>query len=106
MSHAPCYALLTCDAKDVDPIVSAVLEDRLALCVKRFPVMATYRFEGEIESATEVLLLMETRESLFLALEARIGEIHSYDTFVLTQVPITALNASAQVWFNEELPTT
>ena len=58
-----------------------LVEERLAACATLIPaVQSIYRWEGEIESATETLLLLKTGPDQLAALEARLHELHSYET--------------------------
>jgi periplasmic divalent cation tolerance protein len=54
---------------------------RLAACATLIPaVQSIYRWHGEVESATETLLLLKTAPEQLTALEARLHELHSYET--------------------------
>jgi periplasmic divalent cation tolerance protein len=58
-----------------------LVEERLAACVTLIPaVQSIYRWKGEIESATETLLLLKTGPDQLAGLEARLHELHSYQT--------------------------
>ncbi len=57
------------------------VEERLAACVSVVPgVESIYRWKGEVESATESLMLIKTGADQLAALEARLRELHSYET--------------------------
>ncbi len=43
-------------------------------------VESIYRWKGEVESATETMLLIKTGREQLTALEARLQELHSYET--------------------------
>jgi periplasmic divalent cation tolerance protein len=43
-------------------------------------VQSIYRWQGEVESSTETLLLIKTGAERLAALEARLRELHSYET--------------------------
>jgi periplasmic divalent cation tolerance protein len=49
-----------------------------------------YRWEGKIETAQEILLLIKTTGGQFAALRDLIVRLHSYDTPEVIAVPITA----------------
>jgi periplasmic divalent cation tolerance protein len=58
----------------------ALVEERLAACATLIPgVQSIYRWQGEVESATETLLLIKTGPEQLAALEARLHELHSYE---------------------------
>lgn len=61
-------------------IARTVIEERLAACANIFPPHhSIYRWEGEIQSASECAALFKTTEKAFESLKSRIAELHSYD---------------------------
>jgi periplasmic divalent cation tolerance protein len=57
------------------------VEEHLAACVSILPAMhSVYRWKGNIESASEVLLLIKTGLEQLPALETRLHQLHSYET--------------------------
>jgi len=82
----------------------AVVEARLAACATVIPaVESIYRWQGEIESATECLLLLKTGSSQLAALEARILALHSYDTPEFLALPIDSVSAGYLAWMRASL---
>jgi periplasmic divalent cation tolerance protein len=62
-------------------LARVLVEERLAACATSIPgVESVYRWKGEVESATEAMLLIKTGADQLAALEARLHELHSYDT--------------------------
>lgn len=62
-------------------IARALVEERLAACATLIPsAQSIYRWQGEIETATETLLLIKTELEQLPALEARLRALHSYQT--------------------------
>jgi periplasmic divalent cation tolerance protein len=58
-----------------------LVEERLAACATLIPaVQSIYRWQGQVESSTETLLLLKTGPDQLAALEARLLELHSYQT--------------------------
>lgn len=56
-----------------------LVEERLAACATLVPaIQSIYRWQGQIESSTETLLLLKTESERLVALEARLRELHSY----------------------------
>lgn len=97
------YMYLTCDDGQKEKLARTLLEKRLIACAKFLPVDAMYWWEGKIELANEALIVMEAPTANFAAIEAEIAKIHTYDTFVLTQIPMTNVNNDAKNWIRKEL---
>ena len=91
-------------ASDADRLAEALVDERLAACAQVIPgVRSTYVWEGAVESADEVLLLLKTRDDLFDALAARVWELHPYDVPEVVAVPLTHLSPSYAAWLADSL---
>ncbi|HZZ41133.1 MAG TPA: divalent-cation tolerance protein CutA [Acidobacteriaceae bacterium] len=61
-------------------IARALVEQRVAACVNIIPnLTSVYRWEGRIESASEVLLLIKTSAGLVERAESVLRSTHSYE---------------------------
>lgn len=71
----------TCpDATVADALALALVDERLAGCVNTLPsVRSTYRWEGRVEQADEVLLLIKTTPDRLPALTERVRALHPYE---------------------------
>ena len=77
------------DEECANAIALAAVEARLAACVNILPrVHSVYRWQGEVESASEVPLLFKTTAAGYPALEALICERHPYDLPEIIALPI------------------
>ncbi len=77
------------EKKDAEALARLVVEQRLAACAQVIgPVSSTYRWRGELETATEWLCLMKTERVLYDELEVAIKNAHSYETPEIVAVPI------------------
>ena len=97
--------LCTC-ASDQDAlgIASALVEARLAACVNVLPLLqSVYRWQGNIETAQEVLMLIKTTAERFPALRDRIIDLHSYETPEIIAIPITEGSEKYLVWLRDQL---
>ena len=56
-----------------------IVESRLAACVQRMPIASTYRWQGKIEQADEVLLLAKTTRGLASQLVEMVKSVHPYE---------------------------
>ncbi len=67
------------DSGTAQAIARALVEESLAACVSALPgATSIYRWEGRIEQAEEVLLLIKTRAERLPALIARVRALHPY----------------------------
>ena len=72
-------ALCTVPEAEVRALVDQLLEERLVACVNILgPAVSRYHWEGKIEEAREMVLLMKTTAGLRERLRKRIQELHSY----------------------------
>jgi len=73
--------LSTCpDAESAEAIARALVGEGLAACVTRLPgAHSVYRWNGAVESAEEVQLLIKTRGDRLEAAIARLQALHPYD---------------------------
>jgi len=68
-------------AEEAARLGRALVEERLAACATILPgAQSIYRWKEQIESTAEVLLLLKTEVDRLAALEARLHELHSYET--------------------------
>jgi periplasmic divalent cation tolerance protein len=74
--------LTTCASPgEASRLARTLVEERLAACATLIPsVQSIYHWQGEIELSTETLLLLKTGPEQLDALEARLHQLHSYQT--------------------------
>lgn len=64
-----------------DSMARALVDERLAACVNILaPCRSVYRWQGAVEEATEIPLLIKSTTDRYDKLQARIRELHPYDT--------------------------
>ena len=72
---------------------------RLAACVQVLPEMESiYHWQGQVQRAPEVLLLVKTTAARFALLEHEVRALHSYETPEIVALPITAVSAPYLEW--------
>ncbi len=70
----------TCPAEVAESIAHTLVDESLAACVNRIgPMQSTYRWQGVIESASEILLVIKTRTGLYSSLQTRLQALHPYE---------------------------
>lgn len=68
------------DRKAALHLARELIARRLAACVNVLAeCTSVYRWQGEVENATEVPVLIKTRSALYSEVEAAIRELHPYE---------------------------
>jgi periplasmic divalent cation tolerance protein len=95
-----CVVLVTApDGAAAARIARALVEERLAACGNVVPgLRSIYRWEGKVEEAAEVLLVLKTESALFERVRARIVELHPYDCPEVLQLDVAAGHAPYLEW--------
>lgn len=95
--------LTTCgNGQEAHKIANALVERRLAACVNMVSsIESVYRWQGQVESATEWLLLIKTTAERFPAVRDAIRELHSYDLPECIMLPIEDGSAEYLKWIEE-----
>lgn len=85
-------------------IGNALIEARLAACVNLLPpIQSIYRWQGDVETAQEILLLIKTTQERFPGVRNRITELHSYDTPEIIAIPVVDGSDNYLAWLREQL---
>lgn len=101
MKQTSCVVVLvTCPNRTVARrIATAVVTKRLAACVNLLPgIESTFRWQGKIDRAPEVLLVIKTTRRRFRALGRALTRLHPYDVPEVIAIPITAGAPSYLQW--------
>jgi len=79
------------DEGSAERIAAALVENRIAACVNRLaPVESTYRWQGRVERATEVPLLIKCTRERYPAVEEAIRQLHPYTVPEIVALPVAA----------------
>ena len=66
--------------EEADRIATVLVESHLAACVNLLPgISSVYRWQGKVETADEVLLLIKTTLDNLGAVESAVRGLHSYE---------------------------
>ncbi len=85
--------------EDAQRLASALVERRLAACVQiSGPITSVYHWEGRIETSQEWYCTIKSREDLWTALEAAVGELHPYQVPELLARSIEHAPAAYRQW--------
>lgn len=80
-----------------------LLERRLAACVNILPGMIShYRWEGKVERAEEVVMIIKTRAALAGDVEAAVKDVHPYSTPAILVLPLESVEHNYLGWLLTE----
>ncbi len=95
-----------CNMPDQDSalrLARVLLDEHLAACVNVLaPCQSVYRWQGQIELAQEVPLLIKTVHSRYPALETRLLELHPYDVPEIIALPVVSGLPAYLTWVADE----
>ena len=78
------------DRAGADRLAARLVEERLAACVNILaPCESVYRWQGAVETASEVPLLIKTTSARYPALEAVVQAMHPDEIPELIALPVT-----------------
>jgi periplasmic divalent cation tolerance protein len=97
--------LTTASSRDeAKRIAKALVEGRLAACVNLVDgVESIYRWQGEVEEAAEVLLLIKTNVEKIEALETAVRHLHSYEVPEFLIFEVNGGSAAYLKWLDDSL---
>jgi periplasmic divalent cation tolerance protein len=85
-------------------IAKALVEERLAACVNVVHgVESIYRWQGKVEEAAEVLLLIKTNVEKLEALETAVRRLHSYEVPEFLIFEVNGGSAAYLKWLDDSL---
>src|SRR5699024_12360978 len=90
----------TVDSKEgAERLATLVVDGRLAACAQvSGPISSFYRWEGEVQSDDEWIVVIKTAADRLPTLTERIVEAHPYDVPEIVAVPAIGGNQTSLVW--------
>jgi periplasmic divalent cation tolerance protein len=89
------------NAQDAERIARSLVERGLAACVNVVPgLVSVYRWQGQVERESELLLVIKTRAERFEALREALVALHPYEVPELIALPIQAGHAPYLAWLD------
>jgi len=77
------------DADSAGRVARLLIERRLAACVNVLaPCTSVYRWQGALETASELPLLIKTTRAAYPALQATLREAHPYELPEIVAIPV------------------
>jgi periplasmic divalent cation tolerance protein len=97
--------LSTCaDREEAERIAQRLVELQLAACVNILPgVQSIYRWQGNVESAAEVLMVIKTSAALIPEVQSTIASLHSYEVPELLVLPVSGGSEAYLAWLKASL---
>lgn len=108
MAHAKAgvaVVLVTCPSlPQAERLARLIVQERLAACVNVVPGVRSYfRWQGRIDRASEVLLIIKTTFTGFPRLARAIKAQHSYDVPEIIALPVLAGHPPYLAWVHDSL---
>lgn len=102
-----CVVLVTVPSEVVaESLVNALLAEGLIACgTITQPVTSIYRWQGETERASEVLVIMKTTATAVPRLMARVPELHPYDVPEILSLPVQHGHGPYVQWVHDSVVT-
>ena len=99
MSDARIVLTTAGSQEEARKIAHTLVDRRLAACVNIVPqIESIYRWQGNVETATEWLLLIKTQAELFERVRDAIKELHSYDLPECVMLEVAAGSHEYLAW--------
>jgi periplasmic divalent cation tolerance protein len=97
--------LTTCGSlEEARGMAHALVERQLAACVNITPqIESVYRWQGEVETATEWLLVIKTTAEAFDRLRQALSELHSYELPECIEIAIENGSAAYLEWIGQSV---
>jgi periplasmic divalent cation tolerance protein len=84
-------------------IAQGLVEQRLAACVNVLgDCTSVYRWDGTVETATEIPIIIKTRLSRYAEVESAIRKLHPYELPEIVAVPVVHGLSEYLEWVAEE----
>ena len=90
--------------EDAEKIAKALVEKRLAGCAQVVgPIVSTYWWQDNIETAEEWLCIIKSKKDLYEELEKCIKAIHPYEVPEILAMPVVTGSKDYLEWLGNEL---
>lgn len=97
--------LLTAPSAEVaETVVTALVSERLIACGSiGLPVTSIFRWQGETERTSEVLVIMKTMEAAVAEVMRRVAELHPYEVPEVLSLPVLTGYQPYLSWVRESV---
>lgn len=95
--------LVTIPEKDAEHLSKMLVQERVCACVKIVSgVKSIFWWQGKIDQASEVMLVITTKEALYGKLKALIKNNHPYSVPEIVSFKMDQVNPEYLEWLNKE----
>jgi periplasmic divalent cation tolerance protein len=85
--------------EEAEHLARMLVDAKLVACAQvAGPITSFYRWQGEVEAATEFTLSLKTTKELALDLEARLQELHPYELPEIITNELDGVNDAYRNW--------
>jgi len=92
------------DVSTARELARRLIEERLAACVNIVPgLVSVFRWEGEVQEESEVLLVLKTTAMGVPVLVERAATLHPYDVPEVLALSVGESNAPYRDWVHSEV---
>ena len=89
--------------EQAEKLAHTLIEQQLAACVNVLPaVTSVYRWQGQVETANETIILIKTTMARYPAVEAAIKAQHPYELPEIIAVPVSTGLPAYLEWVRTE----
>jgi len=87
------------NGEEATRLAEVLVGAHLAACVQILPeIESVYRWKGNVERSSEILLIAKTTAARFVELERAVRALHSYETPEIVGVPMSAISTPYLNW--------
>ena len=88
---------------EAEQVGQTLIERRLCACVNILPGMVSlYWWQGAIDRANEVVMIVKTRASLTEPVREAVRKLHSYTTPAILVLPLESVDPDYHAWIVAE----
>jgi len=101
----PAVIFITASSKkEAELIAGQLIDKKLAACVNILDgVESFFRWQGKVDKAKEVLLIVKSSQSKFASLVKLVKSLHSYEVPEIIALPIVSGEKAYLRWIDESL---